>query len=64
MIHPRTHWKIKKLTRGHAYGKYPGTYLNSQTWRYCGTIRARDCAEALQKAAYAVGSSLVQVEEI
>ncbi len=42
-----------------------GPYLNTPwSWCYCGTIRARDDAEALKKAMFAVGSSRVRVERM
>ena len=49
---------FEKLTRR------PGQYLNSPPicrWSYCGRYRGRTAEEALEKAKFAVGSSLVRV---
>ncbi len=55
---PRFYYQIEKH-------RQLGPYLNTPwRWYYCGTIRARDDAEALRKAMFAVGSSRVRVERV
>ena len=48
---------FEKLARGYHYNSPE----DAGKWRYCGSFRAATQAEALLKAKFAVGSSLVRV---
>ena len=47
-------WHIEKQSRGQYHNSPP-------VWSYCGSIRAKTVEEALERAMFTVGSSLVRV---
>ena len=56
------YWYFEKQLPPLAYGNVPGRYLNSPPkWSYCGRYRGGTLQEAMVRAMFAVGSSLVRI---